>query len=239
MKTGTVHDITLYSKELGEERQLLIYLPQNYSPLYKYSILIASDGKDFFQLGRIPRVIDGLLEEGEIENVIVVGVPYKSVKERHDIYHPSGERTNAYMRFLAHELVPYLDENYPTYQVGNGRALIGDSLAATISFTTAAKYPNIFGKAILLSPYVDDRVLEIARQTDPKSFSVYHIIGLKEDEVKMTTGEVSDFLQPNRELNKIFTERGFDYFYDEFNGNHSWKFWQPDLKRVMKMKFGI
>lgn len=239
MKTGTVQDIKFYSEELGEERQLLIYLPHNYSPLYKYTVLIASDGKDYFQLGRIPRVIDGLLEEGEIENVIVVGVPYNSVKERHEIYHPSGERTNAYMRFLAHELVPYLDANYPTYQVGNGRALIGDSLAATISFMTAAKYPNIFGKAILQSPYVDDRVLDIARNTDSKAFSIYHIIGLQEVEVKMTTGEVADFLKPNRDLNKVFTERGFEYFYDEFNGNHSWKFWQPDLKRVMKMNFGI
>ena len=42
----------------------------------------------------------------EIENVIVVGVPYKSVSERRRLYHPEGDRHEAYLRFLAHELVP-------------------------------------------------------------------------------------------------------------------------------------
>ena len=76
------------------------------------------------------------------------------------MYHPEGDRREAYIRFLAHELVPYMDDNYPTYQIGAGRGLIGDSLAATISLLTALKYPNIFGKVILHSPYVDDSVLE-------------------------------------------------------------------------------
>ena len=47
--------------------------------LYKYEVLIASDGKDYFQYGRIGRVVDELIDAEEIENVIVVGVPYKSV----------------------------------------------------------------------------------------------------------------------------------------------------------------
>ena len=58
MKNGKIEDITIYSKALGEEMQLLIHLPHNYSPLYKYAVLIASDGKDYFQYGRIGRVVD-------------------------------------------------------------------------------------------------------------------------------------------------------------------------------------
>ena len=178
MKYGKIEDITIYSKALDEDMQLLIYLPHNYSPLFKYSILIASDGKDYFQYGRIGRVVDELIDAEEIENVIVVGVPYKSVKERRRMYHPEGDRREAYTRFLAHELVPYMDDNYPTYQIGAGSGLIGDSLAATISLLTALKYPNIFGKVILHSPYVDDFVLETVDATkDPSCFSIYHVIG--------------------------------------------------------------
>ena len=138
MKYGKIEDITIYSKELDEDMQLLIHLPHNYSPLYKYSVLIASDGKDYFQYGRIGRVADELVNDGEIDNMIVVGIPYKSVSERRRMYHPEGDRHEAYIRFLAHELVPYIDENYPTYQVGAGRGLIGDSLAATISLPSAS-----------------------------------------------------------------------------------------------------
>ncbi|HAQ07541.1 MAG TPA: hypothetical protein DCR24_08495, partial [Bacillus bacterium] len=126
---GKIEEITMKSKELGEDISILVYLPASYSPLYKYSLLIAQDGRDYFQLGRIGRVADELLSKKEIENVIIIGIPYNSVEDRRKKYHPKGEQHQTYIRFLAHELVPYLDKEFPTYQMGMGRALIGDSLA--------------------------------------------------------------------------------------------------------------
>ena len=240
MSRGTVQDITLFSDALQEDMQLLIYIPANYSPLYKYTVLIASDGKDYFQLGRIPRVADELLENKEIENMIIVGVPYKSVEDRRRKYHPSGEQHDAYLRFLAHELVPYIDEKYPTYQIGMGRALIGDSLAATVSLLAAVKYPNIFGKVLLHSPMVNEDVLtKVENVRTPHSFSVYHIIGKQENEVKTTTGKVENFLDPNRQLNSLMKEKGFSLFYDEFEGDHTWKHWETSLIRGIKMNFSL
>ena len=240
MSKGTIQDVTLFSDALQEDMQLLIYIPANYSPLYKYTVLIANDGKDYFQLGRISRVADELLENKEIENMIIVGVPYKSVEDRSKKYHPSGEQHVAYLRFLAHELVPYLDETYPTYQIGMGRALIGDSLAATVSLLAAVKYPNIFGKVLLHSPMVNEEVLsQVENIRTPHSFSVYHIIGTGEDEVKTTKGQIENFLKPNRLLNSLMQEKGFSLFYDEFEGDHTWKHWQPDLKRAIKMNFSL
>lgn len=240
MSKGTIQDVTLFSDALQEDMQLLIYIPANYSPLYKYTVLIANDGKDYFQLGRISRVADELLENKEIENMIIVGVPYKSVEDRSKKYHPSGEQHVAYLRFLAHELVPYLDETYPTYQIGMGRALIGDSLAATVSLLAAVKYPNIFGKVLLHSPMVNEEVLsQVENIRTPHSFSVYHIIGTGENEVKTTNGQIENFLQPNRLLNSLMQEKGFSLFYDEFEGDHTWKHWQPDLKRAIKMNFSL
>ncbi|MHA6258476.1 alpha/beta hydrolase [Sporosarcina sp. CAU 1771] len=234
MNYGKIKDISIYSESLEEEMQILIYLPHNYSELYKYSILIASDGKDYFQYGRIGRVVDELMDARAIENMIVVGVPYKSVSERRRLYHPEGDRHEAYLRFLARELVPYLDENYPTYQIGEGRGLIGDSLAATISLLAAAKYPNTFGKVILHSPYVDNSVLEAVNNVkDPSRFSIYHVIGKEEDKVETLADGVQDFLAPNRELKAIIESKGFSYFYEEFQGNHTWKYWQPDVRRAV------
>ena len=122
MDTGSITNLDFYSKELQEDLHLYIYVPANYTPLYKYNILIASDGKDYFQLGGITRLADQLIDNYEIENVIIVGVPYKSIKDRRSKYIPSGEKHEAYLRFLAHELVPYLDETYSTYHMGSRRA---------------------------------------------------------------------------------------------------------------------
>ncbi|MEK4761791.1 alpha/beta hydrolase-fold protein [Viridibacillus sp. FSL E2-0187] len=240
MNRGTITDIDFFSESLQEDIHLLVYLPANYSPLYKYSVLIASDGKDYFQLGRISRVVDEYLEQGDIENLIIVGVPYKSVEDRRQKYLPNGEKHEAYLRFLAHELVPYIDEHYSTYQMGMGRALIGDSQAATVSLLAAIQYPNIFGKVLMQSPLVNENVLEKVQQVqDVHAFSIYHVIGTKEHEVVTMDKSIKDFLTPNRALHELIVNKGFSTFYDEFEGNHSWKFWQPDLKRVIKQNFSI
>jgi enterochelin esterase-like enzyme len=235
---GKIQEITLQSKELGEEIMMLVYLPANYSPLYKHSLLIAQDGRDYFQLGRVGRIADELLGNKEIENVIIAGIPYHSVDDRRRKYHPEGEQHQAYIRFLAHELVPYLDREFPTYQMGMGRALIGDSLAATVSLLAALQYPHTFGKVLLQSPYVDEHVLSAASNfSQPALLNIYHTVGDQETAVKTTASKEKDFLTPNRELSRIFKEKGYPYFYDEFNGDHTWTHWQPDLKRAIKLMF--
>lgn len=235
---GKIQEITLQSKELGEEIMMLVYLPANYSPLYKYSLLIAQDGRDYFQLGRIGRVADELLGNKEIENVIIAGIPYTSVEDRRRKYHPDGDQHQAYIRFLAHELVPYLDKEFPTFQMGMGRALIGDSLAATVSLLAALQYPHTFGKVLLQSPYVNEHVLSAAGSfSQPGLLNIYHSVGDQETAVKTASTKDKDFLTPNRELSNIFKEKGQSYFYDEFNGDHTWTHWQPDLKRALKMMF--
>lgn len=235
---GTIKEQVYHSQELNEDIQLLIYLPANFSPLYKYSLLIAQDGRDYFRLGRIGRLADEFLYKKEIENVIIVGIPYKNVEDRRRKYHPDGLQNKQYIRFLAHELAPYLDQEFPTYQMGSARALIGDSLGAAVSLMTAIQYPHTFGKVLLHSPYVDKQIIDLARNfKDPSILDIYHVIGKEETAVKTTNGEISDFLTPNRELAKLLSDRPFSYFYEEFAGNHTWTYWQPDLRRALKMMF--
>ncbi|PLR78788.1 hypothetical protein CU633_03060 [Bacillus sp. V3-13] len=235
---GTIKDMTIPSKELGEEVNILVYLPASFSSLYKYSLLIASDGKDYFQFGRIGRIADELLHHKEIENVIIVGVPYKDVKDRREKYHPQGSRQHNYIRFLAHELVPFLDKEFPTYQMGMGRALIGDSLAATVSLMTALEYPNIFGRVILQSPLVNDRVVQLVETFEyPPLLHIYHEVGNQETIVITSDKKEMDFLTPNRHLAEVFRQKRFPYHFEEFAGNHTWTYWQPNLRDALKKMF--
>ncbi len=234
---GSIQDVHFYSKELGEDVDFLVYLPASYSPLNKYTLLIAGDGRDYFQLGRIGRVADELIYKQEIDPLIIAGIPYKNIEDRRRKYHPNGEQQISYRRFLAHELAPFLDQKYSTYQMGLGRALIGDSLAATVSFMTAIEYSHTFGTVLLQSPFVNSDVIKMAEQTKNANLQIYHVIGKQETEVKTTDGFIKDFLTPNRELSQLLKKRGFPYFYEEFLGNHTWKYWQPDLKRALKHMF--
>ena len=238
MEKGTINDLAFYSESLQEEIELLVYVPANYTPLNKYNILLASDGKDYFQLGGITKLADELINEFEIENIIIVGIPYKNIHDRKSKYIPTGEKHEAYLRFLAHELVPFIDREYSTLQMGSTRGLIGDSMAATVSLLAALKYPNIFSKTILQSPYVDENVLEIVQESQAHNhISIYHIIGKEEIEVLTTDKTIKDFLTPNRKLHQLLTEKGYKTFYEEFEGNHTWKYWKPDLRRALIENF--
>ncbi|MEM5596132.1 esterase family protein [Niallia circulans] len=235
---GTIKEETIFSKELGEEVTLLIYLPPAFSPLYKYHLLIAQDGKDYFQFGRIGRVADELHGNHQIADTIIVGIPYSSVHDRRRKYHPDGAQNKAYIRFLAHELVPYLDKQFPTFQMGMGRGLIGDSLGATVSFMTALKYPHTFGKIMLQSPLVNDGVFDAVHKFDSfHLLEIDHIIGIGETAVKTTINTTEDFLTPNRELSQVLQTTNADYSYEEFNGDHTWKYWQPYIAKMLLKMF--
>ena len=183
-RKGNIKSYVFNSKELTEELELLIYLPYNFSPLFKYTLVIAQDGRDYFQMGRIGRVADELLENDDIENIIIVGIPYQDRFDRRRKYHPDGDQHTAYVRFLAHELVPFLDKEFPTYEMGYGRALIGDSLGGTVSLLTALQYPHTFGKVIMQSPLVDKHVMKAVQAfEEPHLLELYHVIGTQEIDV--------------------------------------------------------
>ncbi|MGN7311901.1 alpha/beta hydrolase [Alkalicoccobacillus gibsonii] len=232
---GTLEDTVIHSSYLDDDVPLLLYLPPNYTPLSSYDVLICQDGKDYFQLGRIPRQMEKLMADYDVRETIIVGVPYPSVPERRERYHPEGKRSEAYRRFLAFELLPYLDEHYPTHPLPSARTLAGDSLAGTISFLTVLEYPTLFGQVIMHSPYVDQHVLNAAKNHSyTNSLSIYHVIGSEETVVQMTNGEEADFLTPNQELSHILKATPATYSFRVFEGNHTWTYWQKDLPHALK-----
>lgn len=234
MNKGKIQDFSIYSKELDEHLEILVYLPPQYTPLFKYSYCIAQDGKDYFQLGRIPRTIDLLINEGEIVPILFFGIPYKNVADRREKYHPTGKKKDAYLRFLVNELLPYIEREYSVLQLAKARALAGDSLAGTISLIAGIEYPNTFGNLMLHSPYVDKRVLEaVKRAKNLHTLSIYHVVGKQETSVKLSDGSTADFLAANRELSSLLKEMKLDYFYEEYDGDHTWKYWQKDLERAL------
>jgi Enterochelin esterase and related enzymes len=239
-KVAPIKEETFFSEELGEEVSLLMYLPTSFSPLSHHHLLIAQDGGDYFKLGRIARFVEELTEEQTIEDLIVVGIPYKDIQDRRRKYHPDGSQFNSYIRFLAHELIPFLEERFPLLPIGRGRALIGDSLAATVSLMAALHYPHTFGKVIMQSPYVDEKVLEaIDAFSQPSLLSIYHQIGKQETAVKTTDGKIKDFYTINQKLHEQMVHKGFECIYEEFDGDHRWTYWQPQLKDILKKMFAI
>lgn len=231
-RNGKMYDKTIESLFLKEPMTLKIYEPLTIDPMYETTICIMQDGDDYFQIGRIATLSDKLHEEYEITNAVFVGIHYIDRFDRLKKYHPDGEQYEAYIKFLTEEVVPLCDELVSLNPLGVTRALIGDSLAGTVGFMTAIRFPDLFQKVLMQSPLVNDAVLEAAKQIE--NIAVYHSIGLAEESVGTTRKERIDFLTPNQKLNKIISGKISAYYYFEIqSGNHTWKYWQAELPNAL------
>ncbi len=140
-------------------RDLIVWLPRFYEMNQKqdYPVLYLNDGQDLFdpntaEGGRdwgVDEIVQQLINDDLIEPMIIVGI--SSTDDRLDEYSPlkGGE---AYMDFVVNRVKPLIDQRYRT-RPGRENTLVGGAaMGGTIAFTTAWRYPEIFGGAISLSP---------------------------------------------------------------------------------------
>lgn len=93
----------------------------------------------FWWIGLFPiwkdwREYERLRKEERIERAIIVGFHYEDVEKRREEFHPQGSRSEKTIQSVVKELLPFIDQTFPTYKVGNSRLLIGDSLAEVLPF---------------------------------------------------------------------------------------------------------
>ncbi|MEB7421886.1 alpha/beta hydrolase-fold protein [Staphylococcus arlettae] len=230
-QAGSVNEINFPSKILERDIKLSIYLPKDYTALFKYKVVFCFDGKDFYSFGQIHRTYEKLRANNEVERAIFIGFNYESVDKRRAEFHPQGERTPLTVKAMAQEILPYIDQQFPTYKVGNGRLLLGDSLAASVALITALTYPRVFSQVGMLSPQHDDVITTLVQRCQfTDILTVWHTVGLEEADFALpTTGKRADFLTPNRALNQLLATQEMTYYYQEFDGGHRWKSWKPLL----------
>lgn len=61
---------------------------------------------------------------------------------RHMEFHPEGEKAAQTVQAVANEILPWIDENFATYKVGNARILLGDSLAGEYRIVNCTFVPT-------------------------------------------------------------------------------------------------
>ncbi|MEQ7791641.1 esterase family protein [Staphylococcus nepalensis] len=233
---GRINKIDFPSKILDRDVTLSIYLPKDFTELFKYKVIFCFDGLDFFSFGKIHRTYEKLWEANEIERAIFVGFHYEDVEKRRAEFHPRGIRTPLTVKAMANEILPYIDAQFPTYKVGNGRVVLGDSLAGSAALMTALSYPRIFSQVGLLSPQNDDVIQTLIERCQfQEQLTIWHTVGLEEDDFALpTTGKSADFLTPNRQLRTIIENSSITYHYTEFEGGHRWKSWKNLLDDLLK-----
>jgi len=161
---------SFHSNILKNDRDVIVYLPPGYgaSKNKRYSVFYLHDGQNLFDGAtsfipgkewRVDETAERLIAAGKIEPLIVVGV--YNTKDRIDDYTPAadakykmGGKVDLYGRMLVEELKPFIDSQYRTKLDAKHNGLAGSSLGGLASLCLALQYPNVFGRAGVVSPSV-------------------------------------------------------------------------------------
>ncbi|MDF2684108.1 MAG: yjcH [Brevibacillus sp.] len=232
-----LEEIILDSRHLGTPEKLIVYTPERYSPLYSYPVLYIQDGDDYLAMGRMATLLDRMIGEKELPDLLAVFLPVDKNK-RQERYHPDGREHVAYRRFLADEVVSYIDTHYSTETLGNARTLIGESLGGVVSLFTALAYPHTFGQiacqSIAMDAQLNQRVAQTAFEVP---YTIYLEIGTQETAVTSARGPL-DLVAANEELREILHTKMATLVYETFEGDHTWGHWQANLPRMLRSLFG-
>ncbi|MBD0381766.1 alpha/beta hydrolase [Paenibacillus sedimenti] len=225
------------SSILGEIRTLRIYLPPGYNELLSYPVVYCQDGEQFFNFGRIATTLTRCILDDGLEPAIVVGVDVNTATRTSE-YAPEGERHDAYCRFFAEELLPYVESRYPVRNDRTERIVAGDSLGGTVSLHLALDYPSLFCRVISLSGAFFDITRERLKAEDDLSWlELYMLIGLDETDVKTERGTF-DFVRENRLTKQFLEDKNTALHYIEKPGKHLWGFWQGELDAALHYFLG-
>ncbi|SFU91978.1 alpha/beta hydrolase [Alicyclobacillus macrosporangiidus] len=228
----TIETHTLYSAHLHEDRTLKVYLPPGYDPANRYPLLYCHDGLEFFTHGRIATIANRMLEAGEIQPLVIVGIAVNKAR-RNDDYGPDGARREAYTRFVLEECMPFIEDRYAAGGRPAMRFMAGVSLGAAISLSIHLDHPVEFRRLLLFSGAFYRPLLErVEAAEDLSGLEAFMVVGTEETAVETNAG-ARDFLALNREMRTRLERAGANVTYQEDEGRHIWGFWQRKMPEAL------
>ncbi len=216
--TGTVKYHRNFKGNNLLDRDVIVWLPPTYeeSKNQRFDVIYMHDGQNLFDPStssfgvdwRVDETMDSLITIKKIKPHIVVGV--YNTKDRSSEYLPV-EKGGDYMKFLVHQLKPFIDKNYRTNPGKKHTSVGGSSMGGIISFALAWEYPNVFSKAICMSPAFKIRHIDYVQNVEKyngkkKKIKLYIDnggVGLEEQ------------LQPGiDEMIEVLNQKGYKKDYD-------------------------
>jgi enterochelin esterase family protein len=235
-REGTIERFTVDSAALGQ-RHGQLYLPARFRRSRQYPLLVVHDGEDYMRYAGIHTVLDNLIHRLEIPEMIVAlfNSPDRLKEYADDENHA---------RFITEDLLPQIAAKFPLLDRPQGRCLMGASFGAIASFSTATRYPGVWGRLLLQSgsfAFTDigrtnrrgprfDRVVEFVNRyrAEPKAVS---------QKVFVSCGVYESLIYENRSLVPLLDATGMQVRFVEARDGHNWQNWRDRLREGLSWLF--
>jgi S-formylglutathione hydrolase FrmB len=153
-----VHGSALEGNLEGDavDREIIVFLPPSYAKekSRRYPVVYALHG---YSIGaeqwtheiHVPQTIEGAFAQGAKEMIVVL--PDAKTIHNGSMY-SSSPTTGDFERFIAQDLVVYIDSHYRTLADRASRGLVGHSMGGYGTIRIGMKHPDVFGSLYIMSP---------------------------------------------------------------------------------------
>lgn len=240
---GSVASCWYESDVLRMRRRMNIYTPPGYEEgKRKYPVFYllhgnACDENSWLDLGRVAQIMDNLIAAGKAEPMIVVMTNGNPAQQAAPAYFGDTYTNANTMPGIAtfpesfKEVIAYVESHYRTINKKEGRAIAGFSMGGGHTFTIAKDYPDTFDYVGLFSAAGSNISDPAQRQK---------MLDMKKNGCKLyyIGCGTEDFLYRSvQAYNKQLDEIGFDYYYRETPGGHTWGPWRIYVSEMAQMIF--
>jgi len=221
-RPGSFAEVAVDSAAFGGPRPVRIYLPARFRRTRRYPLLVAHDGEDYVRYSGLKTVLDNLIERFEIAPMIVALTmsPDRLKEYGADPRHA---------RFVAEELVPVLEREFPLGRTPAERCLMGASFGAVAALHTAWLYPGRFGRLLLQSGSFAFSDIGKHRRTAVFDPVAEFVNAFREkpdrpaEKIYLTCGRYESLIYENRSLVPRLQEAGLEVRYTEARDGHNWE----------------
>lgn len=209
--------IQFESKVLAENKTVFIHLPDSYKKREdRYPLLYVLDGGDYFE--PFAGMVKYLSLFELIPEMIVVAIAHGD-RLKEFTYTKANEKTGnwptsggaeSFRKFLAEELVAYIDSSYRTHPF---RILVGHSLGGLFAVETLSRSPGLFQATIALSPSLYWNQFEWLKNAETflnKHDALKHFLFISGEE---KDEEETRYLDEFNRLTETEAPEGFSYKY--------------------------
>ncbi len=222
-----------------------VYTPPGYADAAQgYPAVYFQDGRDYVEFAHVPRLLDALIAAGEIEPVLAVFVtPPNRFQPAEPNRTTEYGLSDAYVRFFADELVPFVEARYRARPEASARLVAGDSYGGLMATYLAFQRADVFGLAYSQSGYHSfraDRMLGLLAESPARPVRLYADVGIYERVVgaRWLPDAETDFLAANRRLRDVLDRKGYSFHYAEYPEGHTWGNWRAHLVPALVHFFG-
>jgi enterochelin esterase-like enzyme len=153
-----IHGTSLEGNLEGDavDRDVIVFLPPSYEKEKhrRYPVVYALHG---YSIGaeqwtheiHVPQTIEGAIAQGANEMIVVL--PDSKTIYNGAMY-SSSVTTGDFEKFIAHDVVAYIDAHYRTIPERTSRGLVGHSMGGYGASRIGMKHPDVFGALYIMSP---------------------------------------------------------------------------------------